>query len=237
MPPIFFLHVPKTGGTSVVTSLRAALGEDAVVVVPERDANGAFLSMKEKCAWAAGRRSMLRKAGFICGHYLYGLHEHLEVAPRYVTVFREPLQRMVSQFRHIRTTRSRALPQHEEVQGMDFERFNRRAWARDATGYHCAPNVFTYMLSGGDATEFGGNRAAKHLARDFVTVGVLSRLQDFMARLSIEADAPLAVERRRVNEEVPEIDVTLQAMSEFHEQNRLDLGLYALASIVSRISL
>ncbi len=230
MPPIFFLHVPKTGGTSVVQSLKEACPTPQVIVVPERNPQGDYLSMADKFAWAIDNRLALREAHFICGHYLYGLHECIGAAPYYVTVFREPLDRMASQFRHVQASRSKNLPQHLQVHDMDFDAFTRYDWPRDATRYHCAPNVYTYLLSGGkEPNEASLSRALEHLTQHFRWIGQLCRLDNFIHALGMAAQLQLQAVKKGVNEEVPPFEIAPATREEFHRRNELDYQLYQVA--------
>ena len=88
MHPIFFIHVPKTGGTSLRDVLRRVYGRSNMVT--SHDGN-----YRHKLnSW---RRLISAEKCKICyGHFYYGLHRELNAKPRYVTMLRDPIERSVS---------------------------------------------------------------------------------------------------------------------------------------------
>ena len=106
---LYFLHIPKTAGTSLRTFLesRFAVGE----VCPH-------LTLPALLPVAP---SELERYRLFCGHHGLYIRHLLREEPVTVTVLRDPLERTVSHYRHLVGTPSDWL--HERVKGMSFEEF------------------------------------------------------------------------------------------------------------------
>ena len=88
-------HIPKTAGTSLA-SLIHGFDSEAVFLY-----NGELALGAPDIGYIATFRSK-PPPRVIMGHFSYGVHRFLGVAPRYATVLREPVARVVSLYRHLR---------------------------------------------------------------------------------------------------------------------------------------
>jgi hypothetical protein len=101
---IFFIHVPKTAGTSFRIAAEMRLeGRVLRDYGPKAtDTSDAIMEHvyrhpdKEALARVIAERSI----GMICGHVPYETYAHLVVPERVVVFLREPVQRVVSEFHH-----------------------------------------------------------------------------------------------------------------------------------------
>lgn len=85
--PYFFLHIPKSGGSTVATSLRLNLGREGYTdFVLSRDSS-----------WRTESEALLR-SGFGGGHQVFGMHRLLKYPLSYFTILRDPLQRQISHY-------------------------------------------------------------------------------------------------------------------------------------------
>ncbi len=92
--PVAFFHVPKTGGTSLAAIMWRQYPRDAVAELWMQDPEtiSEFLAMPQQ------KREQLRA---VRGHFPFGMHEHLVPNTRYITLLRDPVKRVLSQFRHL----------------------------------------------------------------------------------------------------------------------------------------
>jgi hypothetical protein len=113
-PILLHLHVPRASGSSLYAWFRRALGPGGVV-----QANAASAVQQA----VTGRRSENEPA-VVSGHFLHGVHAGFADQPyRYAVLLREPVRRVLSLFRYIRS-----LPHHDlhpvlNQPGMTIERF------------------------------------------------------------------------------------------------------------------
>ncbi len=116
--PAIFVHIPKTGGSSLRQVLAGHFDDDHVwtAVVPDPQAR-AFLRDQgpRPAAHSAGardynrpyvtrlaelpaeRRASLR---LVQGHFWYGIHEELPAPATYLTMLRDPVERVLSLYQH-----------------------------------------------------------------------------------------------------------------------------------------
>ncbi|MFG0259641.1 MAG: hypothetical protein ACF8LK_04735 [Phycisphaerales bacterium JB041] len=111
---LYFLHIPKTAGTSLRTFLESRF--DVGKVCPH-------LTMP---AMLPTPPSELAGFRLFCGHHGLYLNRLLRRDPVTVTVLRDPLARTVSHYRHLQATQEDWL--HERVKNKTFEEFVCGEW-------------------------------------------------------------------------------------------------------------
>jgi len=235
-PLVVFVHVPRTGGTTLRSVFTTAYGADAV-----RAPGNIFRSVDRTRSGlkrlAAGRHLGLR---VVAGHVPFGLACTLmPEGTRYVTLLRDPVERALSHYEHARThhhrplsprpTRARpsaaALPIAAALALED-------AIARDE---HLLDNLATRMLCDaespyGDLPDDALESAKRNLRDRFELVGLTERMDEsivLLDRLLGTGRAPYTsrrVRRRRAGGK-PSAD----ALAEIGRRNALDLELYAFA--------
>lgn len=85
---IYFLHIPKTAGMSLMHTLYSYF--------PTSDKRHFLVGDLVKSP------DVLRNRPFIPGHLFFTVHHFLERAPLYITMLREPTAHVISLFRHIK---------------------------------------------------------------------------------------------------------------------------------------
>ena len=105
---IVFLHIPKTGGTNlcfVAESLSKTQMDFKYIRFPIARIPNCSPNLIVK-NWSGGLQSAIDKLkttlnddshiNFISGHFPFGLHEHLSVPVKYITLIRNPVKRAIS---------------------------------------------------------------------------------------------------------------------------------------------
>ncbi len=222
MAPLLYLHVPKTAGSSLRELFRRQVPAERRLEVY----GGELRLGGPDAAFVAAARQRLGDLELIYGHFSFGVHRFLGVAPRYAVFLRHPLERVVSLYRHFE--RHPGEPFHDEIRAG----LNLAAWvasgATEMTNNHACR-----MLSG--TVPVPGRReddpdvlaaALKNVERHFVFVGVMDRFAADAARL-VEL---LGWSEREVSHlnRAPGPRSSLPAAIErvVLEHNRLDLELY-----------
>ena len=105
---IIFLHIPKTGGRSLQNILLRQYSDDEIVV-------DAHSKLDEIANWSDERKRSLR---YVQGHFVYGVHNMLPQECSYITMLREPVDRVISHYYFIK--RSVSHPLNRVVQEQDI---------------------------------------------------------------------------------------------------------------------
>lgn len=219
MSTLLFSHVPKTAGTSL-RSLAQAHTPDVVFAYEGQLALGnpdlAFMQR-----FRAGSMPRL-----VMGHFSYGVHRLLGIAPRYVTVLRDPIERIVSLYRYQKTLPSSPFAEHFR-QGMSLKDFV-QSGITEQTNNHMARICAGIPPDAGlvlrDSWLLGC--ALHNVRRHYVLVGRQDNLNEFLrAFAGMLGWPPLAMphENRTVG---PPVHVDPATDAVLRDYNALDLELF-----------
>jgi len=117
MSKLFFLHIPKAGGTTFYEIIYRNFAYRSVAKI---DGTHVAKSIEE----LTGRPlSVKNKFECIVGHFNYGFHEHFSGKYSYITFLRSPVDRVVSLFHHIKNVPQHPLHEIVVSKGMDIHSF------------------------------------------------------------------------------------------------------------------
>lgn len=214
---IIFLHLPKTAGTTLNRlieweyPLREMYSIDPVLF-----------------EWSAGHLRKLSKRRLGCmrmfkGHMLFGLHQVLPQPSTYITVLRNPVDRVLSAFYYMRNYRLH--PQYWKLRREKWtvERFVERS-TRD--------NVQCKIIAAADyhspCTQDILERAIDHLDRYFSVVGLSERFEESLALMKLRFGWQLnSYSSFNVTRARPQkADLPQTTLELITERNRFDVALY-----------
>ena len=231
---VIFLDIPMTAGPAMraVVKRQYAPGEVISVYRPLMEQTLADLQGLDE--------ARKRRSRFILGHVSFGVHELLpEPAEcKYVTVLRDPVERVIDEYEYIRRTKQHFL--HDQVSGMTLKDF---AAAGLANGTQNGQTKYLTQtrwssLSGRDGAtgairplpDAALEQAKRNLEQHFLVVG-----------LTEELDATLLMLKRRLGWKLPfyaanatpppppralRPTVPADAVRAIEKHNELDLQLY-----------
>jgi hypothetical protein len=227
---VLFLHIPKAGGQT--------LGEyvynhcrDAEVRDPSDadtlNAGVAYLNygfIKEPDLVVPDHvRSLLgrRDLRAVIGHFWFGLHEHVARPSVYVTLLREPLERVVSLYYYAKL--------HETMSLDDFVR---------SPPFKEVDNDQTRRIAGvnpavGGCTRSTLRAARENLRRHFAVVGTVERFEETLAllRLKLGWTREVVSYPRNVNAaRPPAASLPRETIEAVRARNELDFELWQYAS-------
>jgi hypothetical protein len=232
-PPLVFVHIPKTGGTTLKAVLRCHYGSGFTRI----NTSGAHDPdvLRERVRTAVARPG-LRVAQ---GHITLGVRDLLPVGARYAVILRDPIERTLSEYHHLVTRVGRW--RHDWLPAPSPGLTLAECLGE---GSYIPGNLQTRMLCGmisiheplaPDALEL-----AKGNLRDlFSYVGTTERFEEFLALLNVELRWPtLAYEAARVAPgRLRKGDLAAAQRRPVEEANVLDRELHEYAGELLALSL
>ena len=207
-PPYLFLHIPKTGGTSLGDLLRESFGDGAF---------GQYWNVP-----GPGQVAEVTGKTCVIGHFPYGLHALFPAPCTYLTMLRNPYERVLSQYYY--NLHNPADPWHRLARDHPLEEWlDLHPDARD---------LQVQFLSGrkGPAPDEEALALAK---ANLAACGVVGLLEDFEGTLlllcrALGLDRP-AAPRLKENPRRPRLhEISAEAREKIRRSNALDLELYRL---------
>jgi len=222
---VFFLHLPKTGGTTMRRILdreyrnarRFEIGEDVTGDIR------AFRSLE----WTDGNAPNL-----VQGHMSYGLHRFVPGPATYVTLLRDPMRRALSDYHYVTSTPTH--PIYEHVKDLSLVEY----FESGITGQ--LSNGMVRLLSGAHLPDDIGvpskeemerkdlELAQAHLEQGFAAVGVLERFDEtlLLFRRRLGWSWPFYMKENVTRRSYRLEDIDERDLARIRELNTLDTELY-----------
>jgi Galactose-3-O-sulfotransferase len=90
---LLFLHIPRTGGSTLLRLLDRQYGGEAVLKAYDAGSDEVARLHAERPA----------RTRVIAGHFYYGVHRRLAASCRYLTFLRDPVERVISHYHFVRS--------------------------------------------------------------------------------------------------------------------------------------
>lgn len=214
---VIFLHLPKTGGSTLLAILERQY-PGALVRVGSDDAGEPRLPDLEP-----GRR-----IDCFAGHMPFGLHRKLAQPATYVTLLREPVDRVVSEFHFVERHSEHPLHRRFQARGSGLEEYV------DVT----EADLMTRWISGSAVPRPGDplpraalETAKRNLETHFGAVGLVERFDESLLLMKRALGwSHVLYRRKNVTYGRPGMGShSAETLRCIRERNRLDAELYAFA--------
>ncbi len=223
--PLIFLHLPKTAGVTLNTIIERHFPSDAVYRINiGNETFGAFFKLTEH------ERGNI---GYLTGHAPFGLHRWLPRPATYITLLRDPVERVLSEYFFIRLYPEHPLHHqfHSEnvslddyVEAHEFNLMTRwlcgffdgdKTWA----GVHDMPP---------EAYEAASQTARHNLTTHFSLVGLTEHFDQFMLLIRrLFGWQDIFYVKQNVTASRPSIaELPPQTIARIQELNKFDIELY-----------
>ncbi|MGC9195589.1 MAG: sulfotransferase family 2 domain-containing protein [Syntrophobacteraceae bacterium] len=224
---LIFLHIPKTGGTTLKSILDREYGRNHTVSM------GIEIS---SCIpeLAAIRIESRREIQVLRGHFFFGIHELLPSPYQYITILRDPVRRAISHYYHVLGTKWHPLHELVVSRGLSLEDY--------VTSGVCPQmdNGQTRQLAGVEGIPFGKcserllDDAIANMNRHFAFVGLTEAFDESLIQMSDILGwkkRPVYVQRLK-NKNKPSLkNISDKTKERIMAQNDLDYRLMDYAKI------
>lgn len=218
---IIFLHLPKTAGTTLNRLIEWEYPLTEMYSVDPVLFEWSYAHLRNLPP------KRLRKTRIFKGHMLFGLHEVLPQPSTYITVLRDPVNRVLSAFYFMRGYKLHPL----------YWRLRREKWSLEQyVALSTRDNVQCKIIANADyhlpCTQEILDRALDHLNRYFSVIGLSERLEESLALMKLrfgwqlKSYSSFNVTRKRPKRD----DLPPATLAMIAEKNRFDIELYRRAS-------
>lgn len=236
-PPLLFIHVPKAAGTTFAQILNSYFSEQDIC--PAYYVSELMQLPAEE----------VRRYRLVCGHFEYSIRELLD-APICLTMLREPVDRVVSYYRYIRSAPAHALHQkfsqmslmeilEDPVERVPLSNHQTRLFGRDLNLERVRARFTGAEAELAPLSEDQKKRANVDLdlamARlaDLEFVGLAERFDDSVKLLCHTLGLPEHTDYGRANvtrDDGSEVTVSDLVRSKIEDMNTMDRAFYRFAS-------
>jgi hypothetical protein len=217
---IIFLHVPKTAGTTL-----NRLIEWEYPISQMYSVDPVLFEWSAAHLWKLPKER-LAKTRMFKGHMLFGLHKVLPQPSTYITVLRDPVERVLSAFYYMRTYKLHPF----------YWKLRKKKWSlEDYVEQTTRDNVQCKIIAGAEYHAPGTKEimetAKEHMNRHFSVIGLSERLEESLALMKLrfgwqlKSYSAFNVTRARPKKR----DLSQSTLDLIRERNKYDLELYQLA--------
>jgi hypothetical protein len=219
---LIFLHIPKTGGSTVYKVLERQYSRVQTLKLESPQ----IARFKTLPATQRGEYRLIQ------GHLYFGLHRFIPRASSYITFLRRPVERVLSFYYYARSTPDHYLYSQLATEGLDLK----AALARELTPELC--NEQTRLLAGDEwedpqrvVTRAALELAKANLRTHFRVVGLLEEFDAslLLLRRAFEWDLPFYVKENVTKEKPDDTSLDAETRRSVEDANCLDLELYEYA--------
>ncbi len=220
-PLIIFLHLPKTAGMTLARIIERQY--DASSVLPLYES-----SWGEELA-AIPRREMDRLR-VVMGHMYFGAHAFVDRPSTYVTVLRDPVDRVISHYYFVRRDPSHYL--YESAHKMSLKEYvefcNRQEPNNDQTRLLAGKcNECSFGLCSDEMLGI----AKRNLAEYFAVVGITEEFDRslILMKHTLGWHTPFYAKQNVSQDRLRKQDIPLETLRAIQAYNELDIDLYGYA--------
>jgi hypothetical protein len=214
---LIFIHVPRTGGTTLNTVIERQYPRHSTFTIDGKRVSESIIQFKSLPLEDRAQIKCLK------GHMLFGLHEYLPQPTAYISMLRDPVDRIISHYYFVLRTSDHYL--HETVVSKKM----------DLTDY--VSSGISMELKNGQACAMSGRyakstdvleTAKRNLRQHFLLVGLAERFDESLMLFSklLGWKKVWYIKRNVVQERPAKNELPIQVLNTIRKHNELDIELY-----------
>jgi hypothetical protein len=225
---VIFNHIPKTAGMSL-NSLIERQYDTAVTY--KTDPNLFWESIDLFKNLPDTRRAQLK---LVTGHMIFGFHQYLSQPYTYITVLRDPVDRVISYYYYILGFPGHYLYEIVHTQGMSLKDLVSGGISNEFD------NLQSRRLSGNDKIRFGQcppdmlEQAEQNMRQHYGVIGVMEKFDETLLLMKATFGwKNCFYEKKNVTKKRPKKrDIPSDTLDVIKEHNKMDIELYERAKIM-----
>lgn len=205
------MHIPKTGGLTLRRVIDKQYKKEDII----------DLNLKKIKDYGHTLSNKLRTKSFIYGHVRFGVHQYKTGPFQYITMLRDPVERIISTYYFIKENPKNNL--HHVVKNMTLEQFVKEDAPRIKKAIE---NHQTRFVSGKRVPDL--EIAKKNLSKHFAVVGITERYNEsiFLMKKAL-GWGDIDYQKINATKSRPKAnEISKETVQLIREKNRLDLELY-----------
>lgn len=220
---LLFLHLGKTGGSTLHRIAERQYPQDRIFSLKGRETHAALERLIDLPEEEKSRLLL------VSGHIHYGVHEHMPQECVYITVVRDPVERIISHYYYVLSK-----PDHHLYATVKRRKLSLREYVESGISVEL-DNGQTRLLAGADGRTipFGEcepellERACAHLKK-FAVVGLTERFDETVLLLQRELGwkLPLFIQRNVTHSRPRATEIDDGTLQAIRERNELDMAMY-----------
>jgi hypothetical protein len=219
---LIFLHIPKAGGSTLHKIIERQYKSDTIFNIDGTRVQESIDEFKKLPEVQRGKIRVLK------GHMWFGLHKYLPHPSTYITLLREPVDRMISHYYYILQE-----PRHYLYETVTSHRMNLKDYVCSGISAEL-DNGQTRLLSGIEDINVAKcspallESAKKNLDEHFAVIGLTERFDETLILLKRAFGwKTLFYDKEKVTRNRPRRkDVSKDTLNAIEKHNELDINLY-----------
>jgi hypothetical protein len=211
------LHMPKTAGTTLKTVIKKNYNENEIIDLYE-----SFRNHQE----VVEKLNSLPLEGVKCVncHLSYGIHEHISKPATYISMLRDPIERVISEYFFIRSSPKHNL--HHEAMKMDLLEFQQEETNRNKQSKIIIGAPLSTAITRDDF-----KKAKKYIKRDFAFIGITELFDESLLLLMRQFGwSSIQYNMENVSRNRPKVlELPEHVIRELKLNNKIDYALYNYA--------